>query len=131
MYISRQADNERQEFNQFLSTTLLRLLCRDQIPQRQIVHHILDLLDGILDGIHPLPQDVVLEVEHLEPGMQVLDEPANLHRHGGVAQRHRVNSQAAEVVDDGNQPQQVLLDGDVEGITVLEVDRDCRRSVFG
>src|SRR5262249_22967438 len=64
---------------------LLPLLRGNQIPQRQVVHHVLDLLDGVLDGVHALPQDVVLEVEHLEASVQVLDEAADAHGHGGVA----------------------------------------------
>lgn len=58
--------------------------------------------------------------------MQVLDEAADLHGHGGVAQRNRVDRKPAEVVDHRDQAQQVLLDGDVEGITVFEVDGDCQ-----
>ena len=58
--------------------------------------------------------------------MQVLDKGADLHGHGSVAQRHRVDSQPAEVVNNVDQAEQVLLDGDVEGVTVLEVDGDYR-----
>jgi hypothetical protein len=57
--------------------------------------------------------------------MQVLDKPADLHSHGSVAQRHRVDRQPAEVVNNGDQAQQVLLDGDVERVAVFEVDGNC------
>ena len=57
--------------------------------------------------------------------MQVLDEAADLHGHGIVAQGDRVHGQSAEVVHHRDQTQQVFLDGDVERVAVLEVDRDC------
>jgi hypothetical protein len=52
----------------------LLLLLRHQIPQRQIIHDVLDILDPVLQAIATATQAVVLEVEHLEPSVQVLDE---------------------------------------------------------
>ena len=57
--------------------------------------------------------------------MQILDEAADLNGQGRVAQRDAVHGQAAEVVDDADQPEEVILDGDVEHVIVparLEVD---------
>jgi len=102
--------------------SLLHLVSREEVPQRQIIDNILHLLDSILDRVDPLPQDVVLEVEHLEAGVEVLDEGADPHRQLRVAEGHRVHSQAAELVDVGDEGQQVVLDGDVEGVAVFEVD---------
>jgi hypothetical protein len=53
---------------------LLLALLRHQVPQRQVVHHILNVLDPVLQPIAAAAQAVVLEVEHLETRMQVLDE---------------------------------------------------------
>jgi hypothetical protein len=53
---------------------LLLALLRHQVPQRQIVHHIFDVLDPVLQPIAAAAQAIVLEVEHLEARMQVLDE---------------------------------------------------------
>ena len=55
-----------------------RLLVLDQAAQADVVHHILHLLDPVLDPIASLPQRVVLEVQDLEPGVDVLDELRNL-----------------------------------------------------
>lgn len=108
-----------------ISLLLLSLLLRgDQIPQGQIIHHILDLFHGVLDRVDALAQNVVLEVEHLEPGMQVAHEAADAHRHGRVTQRHRVDGQPAELVHDADETQQVFFDGDVESVAIFEVDRD-------
>jgi hypothetical protein len=52
----------------------LLLLLRHQVPQRQIIHNILDILDPVLQTITAAAQAVVLEVEHLEASVQVLDE---------------------------------------------------------
>lgn len=53
--------------------------------QAQIIHYILDFLDTILDSIRAFSQRVVLEIEHREAGVQVLDELRNLDRAGVVA----------------------------------------------
>jgi hypothetical protein len=52
----------------------LLLLLRHQIPQRQIVHHILHILDPVLQPIAATPQAIVLQVENLEASVQILDE---------------------------------------------------------
>lgn len=52
----------------------------EQVPQRKIIHYILNLLDLVLDGVTPLPKDIVLEVEYLETSMHIFDELANQER---------------------------------------------------
>lgn len=101
------------------------MLLRDQIPQRQVVHYILGLLDGVLDRVDPLAENIVFEVEDLEAGVQILDEAADLNGQGRVAQRDAVHRQAAEVVDHADQPEEVILDGDVKHVIIpagFEVD---------
>lgn len=93
----------------------------NQSSQTQIIDDILDPLDIILDGIGPLPQDVVLEVEQLEAGKQVLDEGADGQRQLKVAEGDGVGGQAGELRRHLGQREEVLLDGDVEGVAVLEV----------
>jgi len=60
------------------SSTLLLdvrlLLLRHQVPQREVVHDILYILDPVLQPVAAAAQTVVLEVENLEASMQVLDE---------------------------------------------------------
>lgn len=63
---------------------------RRQPSQTKIVHHILDLLDTVLDAVAALAQSVVLEVEDLEAGVDVFDELADLHRLAVVALGHGV-----------------------------------------
>jgi hypothetical protein len=52
----------------------LLLLLGYQVPQRQIVHDILNILDPVLQSVTTAAQAVVLEVKHLEAGVQVLDK---------------------------------------------------------
>lgn len=52
----------------------LSIVLGQQIPQRQVIHHVLDVLDAVLEAVAPAAQDVVLEVEDLEAGEDVLDE---------------------------------------------------------
>jgi hypothetical protein len=52
----------------------LSRLLRQQIPQREIVHNILHILDPVLESITAAAQAVVLEVEDLESREQVLDK---------------------------------------------------------
>ena len=61
-----------------LRSKLLLLLLPHQPPQTKIIHHILDILDAILDAIAALAQDIVLEVQNLESGVHVFDELADL-----------------------------------------------------
>ncbi len=59
---------------------------REQAPQTQIVHHILDLLDTILDAIAALAQNIILQVQNLETSMHVLDELCDPQRTTMVAE---------------------------------------------
>lgn len=105
-----------------LELLLLHLVSRDQIAQGKIVDHVFHLLDGVLDRVDALTQDVVLQIEHLEAGVEILDEGADLDCHLVVAQRDRVHGQSAQLIDDRDECEQILLDGDVERVLVLEVD---------
>ena len=58
--------------------------------------------------------------------MDVLDEVADLNRKLVVSQGDRVDGQPGKLVSQAGDGKEVLLDGDVEGILVLEVDGDCR-----
>lgn len=115
--------------------SVIKLLClhlrvgpgsRHEPPQAQIIHDILDSLDVVLDRVAALPQNVVLEVEQLEAGKQVLDKGRNGQRQGKVAVRDGVGGEARQVLREVRQGEEVLLDGEVEGVAVLEVRGDCR-----
>lgn len=64
------------------------LVLREQSTQAQVIDHVLNLLDAVLDTITPLSQCIVLEIEYLEAGMDVLDKLSNLQRSSVVAERH-------------------------------------------
>lgn len=96
----------------------------DQPPKGKVVHYVLDPLDIVLDGVGPLPQDVVLEVEELEAGEQVLDEGADDERQLEVAERDGVGGEAGQLLGQLGEGEEVLLEGEVEGVAVLEVGRD-------
>jgi len=106
-----------------LCVTLACLL--DEPTKAQIVDNILNPLDVILDGIGSLAEDVVLEVEKLEPSKEILDEPADNERKLKISVGNSVGSQTGQLVGEVRQRQEVLLDGEVESVTVLEVCRDC------
>jgi len=53
--------------------------------------------------------------------MQVLDKLADLDRTVIVAESDRIDSQAGELIDQGDQGLQVFFDADVEGVAVLDV----------
>jgi hypothetical protein len=76
-------------------TTLPRPL--DQPSQTQIIDDILNPLDIILDRISTLPEDIVLEVQQLEAGEEVLYERTDDEWKGEVAEGDAVGGQAGEV----------------------------------
>lgn len=67
---------------------------RQQATKTKIVHHVLHLLHAVLNTIAPLPQGVVLQVEDLEPSMDVLDELCDLQWAAVVTQSDRVARKA-------------------------------------
>lgn len=83
----------------------------------------------VFDSVYPLAQNVVLEVEQLETGVDVLDKAADLNSELIVAQCDRVDGQPGQLVRQGRDRQQVLLDGDMEGIAVFQVHGHCGRQV--
>lgn len=101
----------------------LLLLLREQASEAKIVHHILNLLNLVLDTIAALPQRIVLQVQNLEPSMHLLNKLRDLHRPPVIAQGHRVPRQTRQFVQQRNQTLQVLLDGEVESVAVFEVRR--------
>jgi hypothetical protein len=66
------------------------LLLRQQVPQRKIIHDILDILHPVLEPVAAAAQAVVLQVEDLEAGEQVLDELVDQQRALVVAERDGV-----------------------------------------
>ena len=99
------------------------LLLREQAPQAKIVNHILNLLNLVLDAIAALTQRIVLQVQNLEPSMHLLNELGNLHRPAVITKSNRIPRQTRQLVEQRNQTLQVLLDGEVESVAVLEVRR--------
>lgn len=76
----------------------------------------------ILDSVDAPPHEVVLEIEKLEASEQVLDEAADAYRQRHVAHRHRIHGEPAELLGDIGEREQILFDGDVERVLVLEVN---------
>jgi hypothetical protein len=96
----------------------------NQVPKRQVVDNILHLLDVILDAVDLPAYDVVLQVQQLEPGEQVLDELADANRKFDISQGDRVHGQAAELLGEVGHGENVFLNGNVKGVSVFEVDGD-------
>lgn len=71
---------------------------RNQIPQREIIDHVLDLLDRVLHRVDPLAQNVILEVQQLEARVNILDEVADLDGKLVVSQCYRVDGQPGKLV---------------------------------
>lgn len=71
---------------------------RNQIPQRQIVHNILNLANLVLQTITTAPKAVVFEVQELEAGMQIFNELAYEQGPRIIAQCYRISSEACLVV---------------------------------
>lgn len=116
--------------------TIHLLLLRQQIPQREIVHDILHILDPVLEPVAPTAQTVVLEVEDLEARMQVLDELVDQQRALVVAECDSVASEAGlqmslvvvlnsgvmvtyQLFDERDEGLQILFDSEVELIAVF------------
>lgn len=96
----------------------------DQPAQGEVIDDVLDPLDVVLYGVGPLAQDVVLEVEQLEAGKEVPDEGADDGGELKVAEGDGVCGEAGEVRGQLGEGEEVLLEGEVEGVPVLEVGRD-------
>ena len=61
----------------------------------------------------------------MEARVNILDELADLQRPLVVAQGDRVDGQPGKLFDERDEGLQVLLDGDMERVLVLEIDRNC------
>jgi hypothetical protein len=72
----------------------LLLLLWHQVPQRQVIHDILDVLDPVLQPVAAAAQAVVLEVEDLEARVQILDKLVDEQRSLIVAQGDGITSEA-------------------------------------
>lgn len=99
-------------------------IASDEPADGEVVDDILRLPHVVLDSVDPLPQRVVLEVQQLEASVHVPNKAGDAHGQLVVAQGDGVSGQTAELLGDVGQGEEVLLDGDVEGIFVLEVDGD-------
>lgn len=102
----------------------------DQTPEAQIVHNVLDPLDLVLYAVSALADDVILEVEQLEAGEEVLDEGADGEGKLEVAEGDGVCGEAGEVLGEVNKGEEIFFYGEVEGVAVFEVCWDCAWSVF-
>lgn len=69
------------------------LLLGHKASEAEIIHNIFDFLDAVLDAIRSLAERIVLEVQNLESGMQVLDELCNVNRTRVVTLSHTVASE--------------------------------------
>lgn len=96
-----------------------------KIPEREVVHDVLHLLHIVLDTVTPAPQRIILQIEDLEAGVDILDKLADVQRPLIIAQRNGVDSQPRQLFYQRDQRLQVLLDRDMEGVSVLKIDRDC------
>ena len=56
--------------------------------------------------------------------MDILDELADLQRTLVVAQGDGVDGESCQLLDERDQRLEILLDGDMEGVLILEVDGD-------
>lgn len=116
----------------------------DQIPQGEIVNHVFDFLNlqsppplaqtvaehtgclayRVLDAIAAFSQYVILQIEQLKPGEEILDKRVDFQRTRIVSQCDRVDRQTGEFFDHGDQREQVFFDGEVERVFVFEIDWD-------
>lgn len=103
----------------------------DEAPEAEVVDDILDPLDVVLDGIGALAENVVFEVEQLEAGEDVLDKGADDHGQVKVAVGDGVCGEARQVLRQVGEGEEILLDGEVEGVAVLEVGRGWKSFVLG
>ena len=129
--------------NALLSSCLL--LLGQQVPQRKIIHNILHILNPVLEPVTTPAQAVVLQVENLEASKQILDELVDqkgtlvVTKCNGIACKTRLYSEQASLEvnvkvayqlfykrDEGLQ---VFLKGEVELVSLFEVNRDCAMSV--
>ena len=69
------------------------LLFGYQVAQREIIHHILDILDPVLQTIALPSQNVVLKVQDLEARKHVFDKLIDEERALVVTKRDSVSSQ--------------------------------------
>lgn len=118
---------------------VLRLLL-DQVPQREIIDDVLHILDAVLDGIAPLTQGIVLQIQDLEAGVEILDELVDEQRPLVVAHGDRVAGKAGlyivsgvvgegtwaayQFVDERDERVEVLFEREMELVALLEVDGD-------
>ena len=76
------------------SIQICLLLLGHQIPQRKIIHDILNVLHPVLEPVAAAAQAVVLQVEDLEAGEQVFDELVDQQRTLVVAEGDGVACEA-------------------------------------
>lgn len=56
------------------------LLLGDETSKAKIIHNIFDFLDTVLDTVGSLAKRIILKIQDLESGMEMLDELCNVHR---------------------------------------------------
>lgn len=128
-------DRSRDDVGSFLARNISDLLSirvilrgvgRDELAQREVVDNVLYLLHVVLDGVDPLAKNVVLQVEQLEAGVEILDKLGDLHSQLIITESDRVGGETAQLIGELGGSQQILLDGYVKAVSVLHIDRDCR-----
>ena len=102
------------------------LLLGQQTSQAEIVDNVFNFLDLVLDAIATLSQRIILQVQDLEAGVHILDELGNLHRPPVISQCDRVPRKTRQLVEQRDQTLKVLLDGEVESIAILKIDRHAK-----
>lgn len=70
-----------------------------QAADRQVVHHLFDLLHVVLEAVVALPQRVVLQVEQAEARVQLVDEVGDAERSGVVSCCDAVHRQSGLEVE--------------------------------
>lgn len=97
---------------------------RNQLPHSKIVNNLLRLLDSVFDAVDALAQRIVLEVEQEEASEELLDERLDLDSLVKILECNAVGRETAELVAEHGEGGEVLFDGDMEGVPILEIYRD-------
>lgn len=122
------------------ASLLLFSLLGDEISQRQIVDNILHIFDPVFEAVATTAQTVVLEIEHLEAGVQILDKLVDQKRTLVVTKRDSIACKTClsllmkistcqmgtyQFLDQGDERLQIFLERQMELVAVFQVHRTC------
>lgn len=93
----------------------------DEASETQVVNHVFYPFNVIFDSISAFAQNIVLEVEKLESGKEVFEEGADGHGKLKVAEGYCIGGEAAEFLSKVCERQEVLLNSEMESITILQI----------